>query len=165
MAPNQTLLLRIIVLNSIVVIQHPGAAHVRGGSDRRAANAAANDLRFKMIDRYIMIPPFVLSPSSSRRRSQICQWHICDSSWLTYAYVLTTAQAMMTAARKLGSIAWRFPQETRSPSESAGPDLWAGYHRRAYGSVVSKCALNVLRTKGKGSDHSKPCEIKCSAVS
>jgi len=61
---------------------------------------------------------------------------------------------MMTEARKLGSMAWRFPQEARSPSESAGPDLWSGYHHLANGQVVSKCAL--IREKGVGSGFPKP---------
>ena len=69
-------------------------------------------------------------------------------------HALTTAQAMMTEARKLGSIAWRFPQEARSPSESAGPDQRSGYHHLANGQVVSKCALNII--KGTGSGFPKP---------
>ena len=62
---------------------------------------------------------------------------------------------MMAEACKLGSIAWRFPQEARSPSESAGPDQRSGYHHLANGQVVSKCALSII-TKGKGSGFPKP---------
>ncbi len=44
-------------------------------------------------------------------------------------------------SRNFGSIVWRSPKRAQSASQSARPDQWEGYHRRACGSVVSKCAL------------------------
>ena len=60
MLPDKPLFLRVVMVDTVIFFGHFRAVHIGRGRDCRAAHAPADDLRFKMIDRYIKIPPFVL---------------------------------------------------------------------------------------------------------
>ena len=163
MFPDEALLSCIIMLNAIVLVIDGGTAHIGRCCASRSACASADDFRFQVVYCQSLSPPYFLFLFLFRKKRkrgvhfrfapplrQSCQWQVFAGGGSTQRFLRADND---DRDRSLGSIGCRLPQEPHPPSESAPPDQREGYHRRACGPVVSKCAL---RDKKKAERPSSP---------
>jgi hypothetical protein len=69
--PDKALLPSVVMLNAIIVVVHPGTAHVGRRRDSGTACPPADNLCFQMINCQFLFPPsFVSRPSSNVPRKQ-----------------------------------------------------------------------------------------------